>query len=68
MSYGFMNQYHLTADSVSRATGVSKANLEFFRANEAELNRMTKEMQAHVPGAKAAEADGDSSEASETTG
>ena len=35
MSYGLMKQYNLTADSVSKATGASKANLEFFRANEA---------------------------------
>jgi hypothetical protein len=49
MSYGIMKQYKLTADSVSKATGVSKANLEFFRANEAEIERMGKEMQATMP-------------------
>ena len=49
MSYGVMKQYKLSADSVSKATGVSKANLEFFRANEAEIDRMGKEMQAQMP-------------------
>ena len=49
MSYGLMKQYNLTADSVSKATGVSKANLEFFRANEAELERMGKSMEAQMP-------------------
>jgi hypothetical protein len=34
---------------VSKTTGVSKANLEFFRVNEAEIERMGKEMQAQMP-------------------
>ena len=49
MSYGVMKQYKLTPDSVSKTTGVSKANLEFFGANEAEIDRMGKEMQAQMP-------------------
>jgi hypothetical protein len=49
MSYGVMKQYKLSADSVSKTTGVSKANLEFFRANEAEIERMGKELQAQMP-------------------
>jgi hypothetical protein len=49
MSYGVMKQYKLSVDSVSKTTGVSKANLEFFRANEAEIERMGKEMQATMP-------------------
>jgi len=49
MSYGLMKQYNLTADSVSKATGASKANLEFFRANEAELQRIGKAMEAQMP-------------------
>jgi hypothetical protein len=49
MSYGIMKQYKLSPDSVSKSTGVSKANLEFFRANEAELERMGKEMEAQMP-------------------
>ena len=49
MSYGIMKQYKLSPDSVSKTTGVSKANLEFFRANEAEIERMGKEMEAQLP-------------------
>lgn len=49
MSYGMMKHYKLTPDSVSKATGVSMANLEFFRVNEAEIERMGKEMQAQMP-------------------
>jgi hypothetical protein len=49
MSYGIMKEYKLSPDSVSKTTGVSKANLEFFRANEAEIERMGKEMQAQMP-------------------
>jgi hypothetical protein len=49
MSYGIMKQYKLSPDSVSKSTGVSKANLEFFRTNEAEIERMGKEMQAQLP-------------------
>jgi hypothetical protein len=49
MAYGLMKQYHLTADSIVKATGVSRANLEFFRANEAELERMGKAMEAQMP-------------------
>ena len=63
MSYGIMKQYKLSADSVSKTTGVSKANLEFFRANEAEIERMGKEMQAQMPKEKASdEADAEGSE------
>lgn len=49
MSYGIMKQYNLSADSVSKSTGVSKANLEFMRVNEAEIERMGKELQAQMP-------------------
>jgi hypothetical protein len=49
MSYGLMKQLKLTPDSVVKVTGVSRANLEFFRANEAEINRLNKEMEAQMP-------------------
>jgi len=61
MSYGIMKQYKLSADSVSKTTGVSKANLEFFRANEAEIERMGNE----VKGAMPKEADEDASSGAE---
>lgn len=72
MSYGIMKQYKLSPDSVSKSAGVSKANLEFFRANEAEIERMGKEMQAQMPrdaGETAeAEAEADSTESCLPTG
>jgi hypothetical protein len=49
MSYGLMKQYKLTADSVHKATGVSMANLEFYRTNEAEIEKLTKQMEAQMP-------------------
>ena len=57
MSYGIMKEYKLTADSVSKATGVSKANLEFYGTHEAELIRMSKEMEAAMPKDKRVEAE-----------
>jgi hypothetical protein len=49
---------------VSKSTGVSKANLEFFRANEAEIERLGKQMESMGPRESAAseheEADSDS--------
>lgn len=33
MAYGIMKQYKLSADSVSKSTGVSKANLAFIRVH-----------------------------------
>lgn len=68
MSYGLMKQLKLSPDSISRTTGVSKANLEFMQANEAEIERMGKELQAQMPqenpsdgeGEDAASEDGDS--------
>jgi len=49
MSYGLMKQLKLSPDSVVKVTGVSRANLEFFRANEAEINRLSQEMAAQMP-------------------
>ena len=49
MSYGLMKQMKLSPDSVVKVTGVSRANLEFFRVNEAEINRLSEEMQAQMP-------------------
>lgn len=65
MSYGVMKQYKLSPDSVSRSTGVSKANLEFFRAHEAEIDQMGKELQAQGPKEEAADSGDD--EAADST-
>ena len=62
MSYGLMKQYKLTADSVHKATGVSMANLEFYRTNEGEIDRLTKQMEAEMP------KDSSSGEADESSG
>jgi hypothetical protein len=61
MSYGLMKQYKMTADSVHKATGVSMANLEFYRANEAEIERLTKQMEAEMPKDRSSGEAGDSS-------
>lgn len=57
MAYGLMKQLKLPPDSVAKTTGVSRANLEFFRTNEAEIERMSRELEAQFPKneAKAAE-------------
>jgi hypothetical protein len=61
MSYGLMKQYKMTADSVHKATGVSMANLEFYRTNEAEIDRLTKQMEAQMPKDRSSGEAGDSS-------
>jgi hypothetical protein len=66
MSYGLMKQMKLSADSVVKATGVSRANLEFFRVNEAEINRMSKEMEAQMPTEKASD-EADAAEEADST-
>jgi hypothetical protein len=66
MSYGLMKQLKLTPDSVVKATGVSRANLEFFRANEAEINRLSAELQAQMPKEKPSdEADAEGEDSTE---
>jgi hypothetical protein len=49
MSYGLMKQLKLSPDSVVKTTGVSRANLEFFSANEAEITRLNKDLEAQMP-------------------
>jgi hypothetical protein len=65
MSYAVMKQYKLSADSVSKTTGVSKANLEFFQTNEVEINRMAKEMQAKMPKDPADSGEGEDADSTE---
>jgi hypothetical protein len=67
MAYGLMKQLHLTPDSVVKSTGVSQANLEFFRINEAELERTRQAMEAQMPKDQPTEADGAESADSEDT-
>lgn len=49
MAHALMKQYNLSADSVSKATRVSRENLRFFEQNEAELNRLGEEARAKMP-------------------
>ena len=49
----------MTPDSVAKTTGVSRANLEFFRTNEAEIERMSKELEAQFPKNEANAAEGE---------
>jgi hypothetical protein len=49
MSYGLMKQLKLSPDSVIKTTGVSRANLDFFRVNEVEITRLNKELEAQMP-------------------
>jgi hypothetical protein len=67
MSYGIMKQYKLSPDSVSKSTGVSKANLEFFRANEAEIERLGKQTEGMAPRESAATKDEDADSDTEAT-
>jgi hypothetical protein len=67
MAYGLTKQLHLTPDSVAKTTGVSKANLEFFRTNEAELERMRQAMEAQMPKDQSTEAEGAEEADSEDT-
>ena len=66
MAYGLTKQLHLTPDSVARTTGVSKANLEFFRTNEAELERMRQAMEARMPKDQSADADGEAADSADS--
>jgi hypothetical protein len=47
-----MKQGALSPDSVVKTTQVSRSNLEFYRKNEAEMNRLYKEAEAKAPALK----------------
>lgn len=72
LAYGLMKQYRIPPDSVTRSTGVSRANLDFYAANEPEITRLNKEMEAQAPKSKAesddAGMDSDSDSAVDSTG
>jgi hypothetical protein len=67
MAYGLTKQLHLTPDSVAKTTGVSKGNLEFFRTNEAELERMRQAMEAQMPKDQSADVDGEAADSADST-
>jgi hypothetical protein len=55
LAYGLMKQAGLSPDSVVKTTQVSRSNLEFYRKNEVEMNRLYKEAEAKAPALKRAD-------------
>ena len=55
MAYAMTKGTGMSVDSVVKTAGVSRANLEFYQKNEAEIVRLGKEAEARAP--KQAEAD-----------
>ena len=49
MAYGMSKGSGLSQDELAKKAGVSKANLDFYAKNEAEINRLAKEAQARAP-------------------
>jgi hypothetical protein len=68
MAYGMMKQMKLTPDSVAKATKVSRTNLDFYAANEAELTRLGKEAEARVPKPARGESDDEGADADSASG
>jgi hypothetical protein len=69
LAYALMKQGGFSPDSAVKTMQVSRANLDFVRKNEAEINRLTKEAEAKAPGLKEARGNGeDSGEGEEESG
>ena len=49
MAYAMTKGSAVSQDEVVKTAGVSKANLDFYAKNEAEINRLAKEAQARAP-------------------
>jgi hypothetical protein len=49
MAHAMTKGMNMPADSVIKQSGVSKANLEFYQKNEAEIGRLAKEAEARAP-------------------
>jgi hypothetical protein len=49
MAHAFSKGAGMPEDEVIKQSGVSKANLEFYRTNEAEITRLAKEAEARAP-------------------
>jgi hypothetical protein len=64
LAYGIMKEYHIPPDSIVKRTGVSRANLDFYAGNAAEIERLGKEMGAETSQARSSE-DGDDINATE---
>ena len=49
MAYAMTKGTRATQDDMIKKGGVSKANLDFYARNEAEINRLAKEAQQRAP-------------------
>jgi hypothetical protein len=49
MAYAMAKSGNISDDKVIKEAGVSRANLEFYRNNEAEIDRLAKEAKARMP-------------------
>jgi hypothetical protein len=49
MAYAMMKGTGMSVDSVAQKASVSRANLEFYQKNEAEIGRLAKEAEARAP-------------------
>jgi hypothetical protein len=49
MAYAMTKGMKMSPDSVIKKAGVSRANLEFYQKNEAEIGRLAKEAEARAP-------------------
>jgi hypothetical protein len=49
MTYAMSKGNGMSQDEIAKKTGVTKANLEFFAKNEAEINRLAEEAKARSP-------------------
>jgi hypothetical protein len=59
MAYAMMKGTGMSVDSVAQKASVSRANLEFYQKNEAEIGRLAKEAEARAPKLPDDDNDGD---------
>jgi hypothetical protein len=59
MAYAMTKGTGMSVDSVAQKAGVSRANLEFYQKNEAEIGRLAKEAEARAPKLPDDDNDGD---------
>jgi hypothetical protein len=62
MAYAMTKETGATQEDMIKKGGVSKANMDFYAQNEAELNRLAEEAKARTPDVSEAEDSGDEGE------
>lgn len=67
MAYAMAKDAKMPPDSVIKKAGVSRANLEFYQKNEAEIGRLAKEAEARAPKLAADEEDDGGDEGEDAT-